>query len=495
MIKNLVVSKLYNIAAVINKNQIQKLLVLDDNYQVGDIYLGVINKIFQSINAAFVDLKLNNKSGFIHAHDSGSTRRKLTGTNKIGEIFTINQAVLVQVVKEPTLHKGPKLTTNIKLYGKYLILMPFNNIICITRHISNFKERSYLKALAILFKPPKMGLLFQQNSVGISEDLLVDEINALEKQWNFIEKSVLNRIRPCLIYQNNSIIKRTLQDFYNSSIQNIFIDSIQSLLRLQKFFQNSVSYNKTHVTKLPLLKPKLNSIIPFDLSSKIIKTVKTHVSLAFGGYISIEISETLTLIDVNSGSFTNSPAPRDTIIITNCLAATEIAYQLRVQNITGIIIIDFINMYNKRDKLYILQYFSKVLQKDDIKPKIIQISELGLIEIVRQRKEKNIQELLSHRLFTETYTCFPGKLLTYNKQYHKLIITVTKTHSNSLFFKKHFIFYCFLFKKKYIHSTYNLSKTLIKYANLLEIYPMCLINYNIKISPSCLYHIFIDYWV
>lgn len=497
MVKKLVISSRHNTAIIIHKNKVQEFIVVHNSYQVSDIYLGVINKIFQSINAAFVNLDINNKSGFIHVNDSGPLKRKQSITD-VTKIFTINQKILVQIIKESTLHKGPKLTANITLCGRHIILMPFNHTICIARSISNLKQRNTLKALAILFKPLKMGLLFRQDSAGINEDILLKELNVLRKQWNFIEKSVITGNSPYLIYRNNSIVQKILQNFYNFSIKNIIIDSQQGFSQLRKYFHSEFHSLQQRNIKLQLLKPQEFYTVNSTTFSKIISGLGNHISLPLGSYISIEVSEALTTIDVNSGSFTNIPNPRATILMTNCLAANEIGYQLRKRNITGVIIIDFINMHKKKDQLLLLKHFSNVLENDHAKPRIVQLSELGLIEIIRQRKGKHVIELLNENwlhnnryyYYTNTYAnnlqsinLYNRSLTTANKLFEHMLI-ITQSYSHSIFFKRIFTSFQYIIcKKQNINTSLNTTNNFV----LLKIFTLYLFKHSMNITTTFLY--------
>ena len=459
MEKKLIISTLYKVAAIVHKNQVQECIIVHNDYQVSDIYLGVISKIFQSINAAFVDLQTNKKSGFIHANDSGPLKRKSNIAN-IAQTLTINQRVLVQIVKESTLHKGPKLTANITLPGQYIVLMPFNQTICIARSIVNPKQRCALKGLAILFKPFRMGLLFRQCSVGISEEILFTELKTLRKQWNFIEKSVVSGISPHLIYRNDSIIKKTLYNLYNPSIKNIVIDSRCNLLLLKDYFKRNIHFE----ANLELLTTTEYYRAISSIFKGITKSSENYTQLPFGGYISIETSEALTTIDVNSGSFNNLTTPRETILTINCLAATEIGCQLLKRNITGIIIIDFIDMHQQQDQIHFLKHFANVLQKDYTRPQIVQLSELGLVEIVRQRTSKPLTELLNEYLLHKNFSSpskksdsqnlnFNNNLLPVTNKQNKVARFTSHNYNNSIFFKRVFSsLYYIIYRHQHIYN-------------------------------------------
>ena len=433
--KKIIISRLHNVAAVIHHTQVEELIIIHKNYQVNDIYLGIINKIFKSINAAFVKLDLQGKSGFLHASDSIPLKRKHC-MNNITEILTTNQKVLVQVIREPTIRKGPRLTANITLSGRYVILMPFSKTVCISRKIYNKEERCYLKALAILIKPFNMGLLFRQYASGVNEEIILQEVNVLKKQWCFIEKSAVSSFYPSVLYEDHDITKRVLRDFYNLSVTNIFVDSSKTLLRLQKYFKNKNSYTEPKNVSLQLSVRENHLLGTSYIIPTILHALKTKIRLPLGGYICIETSEALTIIDVNSGSFNNSPGSKETVLRTNCSAATEIAYQLRLRNITGVIIIDFINMQKQQDQLRLLQHFCQVLELDSAKPQIVQLSELGLIELTRRRKGKNIAESFNLPVRTNQYGDSLNKC-QYSSSNFALYNSCFNT--NSIFFKKIFL--------------------------------------------------------
>lgn len=476
MIKTLLISNRHNIAAIEQNKKVKEFIVDHDDYQVSDIYLGVINKIFQSINAAFVSLQASKKSGFIHAHDSGPVKKKC-GALKITKIFNINQKVLVQVVKESTLHKGPKLTANITLTGQYVILMPFNANICINRHISSPEHRKTLKALAILFKPLKMGLLFKECSAGINENLLIQELNLLKKQWNYIQKSVITGLSPCLLYRNSNIVYRILQNFYNPTIHQIFIDSQTNMSLLKKYLfklgsSSLIKFGETRPYKL-----KSPNETSFNLLSEMMKSALSYVSLPLGGYITIEISEALTTIDVNTGSLANIRTPRETILTTNCSAATEIGYQLRKQNITGIIIVDFINMFKVKDRLQLLKHLTYILQQDRIKAKVIQLSELGLIQIIRQRHSKSIHESLYININSLFNSSSKPKTDYLSQNLYRKIRSTNLLNSkmpiqyykNTIFFKKKLHFYCVVYYRKHIYNIPTVYQIIQKHFQLLRV--------------------------
>jgi ribonuclease E len=435
MIKKIIVSHLNNIAAVVQHNKVQELIVINDTYQVNDIYMGTVQKIFTSINAAFIKLNYFDKSGFIHVNDV-KTYSSLKNIRGISDIIKVQQKLLVQITKEPTSNKGPRLTTNIHLSGTYLILMPFNNTVCIAHKIYDENERSFLRALGILIKPPTMGIIFKESSAGLEEKILIEDLTKLRQQWSFIQKAAINKDSSSLLYKDNNIITKILRDYYSKDVKTIIIDSKDGFKQVYEQLKLHQINKKISKISLELYQQKICILKRFRINKLILDSVKPKVELQMGIYLFIESLEALTIIDVNSGSFNQSRNSQDSLLRANCLAATEIAYQLKIRNISGIIIIDFIDMKAYKDKLKLLEHFSKVLKTDDSKPEIVQLSELGLVELTRRRRGKSLPEIFTNprqKIPTEN----PCIQLNINKriQYEteSLIVNV-----NSIFFKKEF---------------------------------------------------------
>nr|YP_009313000.1 Ribonuclease E [Dermonema virens]SCW21254.1 Ribonuclease E [Dermonema virens] len=433
MIKKIIISNSNNIAAIIKNSKIQELIIINDTYHINDIYIGIVQKIFTSINAAFIKLNQNDKSGFIHVSDTKYLHEpKNQNAGTIEDVLFMRQKILVQIIKEPTRTKGPRLTTNIHLSGRYLTLMPLNNNICIGQKVYDENERSFLRALGILIKPFKMGIIFKESSVGTPEKILIKEINRLSHQWNFIEKSVTQARGPMLLYQDSDLIRRIIRDYFTKDIEIIISDSKKSLQQIYEYIvveNNGLKHKSTAI--LEFYASKACILEKFCISSIIFEVLRSKVELQSGVYIFIESSEALTTIDVNSGSFNNSKSSQDSLLRTNCLAATEIAYQLKMRNINGIIIIDFIDMKSQNDQLTLLEHLHKSLKYDEAKPEIIQLSELGLVELTRRRRGKSIKEI-----FIET----PGEYIISN---NKTIGSSKKDCNysldiNTIFFRKKF---------------------------------------------------------
>ena len=392
MPKQIIIAEQHHIAGVFWEDQIQELVVATGNQQVGDIYLGVVENVIPGIDAAFVNIGDAERNGFIHVTDLGPLRlRKTAGA--ITELLTPQQKVLVQVMKEPTGNKGPRLTGNITLPGRYLVLMPYGQGVKLSRRIKDENERSRLRALAILIKPAGMGLLVRTEAESKAEEAIMEDLEFLQKQWEIIQQQANSTRPPALLNRDDDFIQRVLRDMYSADVNRIVVDSSPGLKRVKQHLINWSGGRPPTGVLIDHHRERQPILEYFRVNAAIREALKPRVDLPSGGYIIIEPTEALTVIDVNSGSFTRSATARETVLWTNSEAATEIARQLRLRNIGGVIIIDFIDMDSRRDQLKLLEHFNKALKADKARPQIAQLSELGLVELTRKRQGKNVYEL------------------------------------------------------------------------------------------------------
>uniref|UniRef100_UPI003001E9C6 ribonuclease E n=1 Tax=Anunuuluaehu liula TaxID=3049639 RepID=UPI003001E9C6 len=486
MVKKIVISRFNNIAAILQNNKIQEIIIVNNSYQVNDIYIGIVQKIFSSINAAFVKLGNNGKSGFIHISDI-KPLKKNRHINHITDILYINQILLVQIIKEPTINKGPRLTANINLSSRYVTLMPFCNTLCISHKIHDKNERIYLESLAILLKPTNMGILIRSSAQGIAEDIILEDLKYLKKQWNFIEKLAISSHFPSLIYKEEDLIKKIMKDIYEESINKIIIDSQKGLKHVKYHLHKWKCITPTTNVKLQLYNKPESILDQFHVKNTILKALKPRVKLSSGGHIVIENNEALTVIDVNSGSFNQPDNSRETILRTNFYAAIEIAYQLKIRNINGVIIIDFIDMKSQQDQLQLLEHFSKLLKLDNAKPQIVQLSELGLVELTRRRRGQSLEEIFNSKSHSYLNLNHNRNLQHSYNSTHKNWKNSFLIHRNikSLFFNKKFRKTILLKNKQF------LSNKKLKYQNFLYLDRVNTVNLikprNNYIVPLMLY--------
>lgn len=392
MPKQIIIAEQHRTAAVFSEDQIQELIVATGSHQVGDIYLGVVENVLPGIDAAFVNIGDAERNGFIHVSDLGPLRLK-RAAGSITELLAPQQKVLVQIMKEPTGNKGPRLTGNVSLPGRYLVLMPFGRGVNLSRRIRNENERNRLRALAILVKPAGMGMLVRTEAEGIAEEAIIEDLEALQKQWEHIQQEAMSTRPPSLLNRDDDFIQRVLRDMYSGDVNRIVVDSHTGLKRVKQHLMNWSGGKSPQGVLIDHHRERVSILEYFRVNAAIREALKPRVDLPSGGYIIIEPTEALTVIDVNSGSFTRSATARETVLWTNCEAATEIARQLRLRNIAGVIIVDFIDMDSRRDQLQVLEQFNRSLKSDKSRPQIAQLSELGLIELTRKRQGQNIYEL------------------------------------------------------------------------------------------------------
>ncbi len=396
MSQQIIIAEQARIAALLTDDRVDELIVATGQYQIGDIFLGTVENVLPGIDAAFINIGESEKNGFIHVSDLGPLKLK-KGTFGITELLEPKQKVLVQVIKEPTGSKGPRLTGSISIPGKYLILQPYGQGVNISRKINTETERSRLKALGVLIKPPSTGLLFRTEAEKIKEEFLIEDLEHLIQQWENVLKVSEASSPPNLVKRDEDFSLKILRDHIKESTKSIIIDSKFSVARAKDFLINYESD-----IEIEFHDNSLNHDIfdKYEIKKTIQKALQPRVDLPSGGYIIIEPTEALTVIDVNSGSFTRSANSRQTVLWTNCEAAVEISRQMKLRNIGGVIVVDFIDMESRRDQFQLLEHFTSAIKDDSARPQIAQLTELGLVELTRKRQGQSIYELFGKKCST-----------------------------------------------------------------------------------------------
>lgn len=384
--KKIVIAERDNIAAIMEGKKVQEFFVNRGEVLLGDIYLATVENILPSIEAAFVDVGFD-KMGFLHAQD-------VVGKGALKDKLSPKQKLVVQVVKEPTGHKGPRVTTEISLPGRFLVLIPNETGINVSRKIENVKEKARLKSIVNLLKPVGVGVIVRTEAAGQSEADIQEDLEILLEKWNNIVTSGDSLTPPNLIYRDQDLLYRVIREACTEDISEILVDTTFAMNRAQQLLQN---WHMSKNIKVDVYKGTEPLLIATDIHKEIKAALQTKVHLPSGGYLYIQTTEALTVIDVNSGKFVSSATQDETILRTNKEAIKEIARQLRLRNIGGMIIVDFIDMTSRVDKLTIMEEFELALEPDKAKPQIGQLSDLGLVELTRHRQGQSLFELFTKK--------------------------------------------------------------------------------------------------
>jgi ribonuclease E len=383
MKKSLVISEHDSIAAVIENDKVVEFFVNRGELLLGDIYSATVENILPGIDAAFVNLG-KDKMGFLHAND-------VPGQGPLKERLVPKQKLLVQITKEPTGHKGPRVSTAISLPGRFLVLVPEERGVSISRRISEARERARLKSVVNLMKPPGIGLIIRTEAKGQGENELFEDFEALWDRWQTVVSEGEASIGPTLIYRDQDLLFRVIRDAYSHEVSDIICDTVDGQNRAQEYLQGWASKQ----TKVSFHTGEESILVAKGIDKEIEAALGDRVELPSGGHLNIQPTEALTVIDVNSGRFTSSRTQAETVRRTNLEASQEIARQLRLRNIGGMVIVDFIDMDSRRDQQQVLEVFQRVLEEDRAKPQCGQLSDLGLVELTRRRQGQSLRELFT----------------------------------------------------------------------------------------------------
>lgn len=364
---------------------------------VGNIYRGRVINVLQGMEAAFVDIG-ESKNSYLYVKDA-LPKHLLYDDNKckISDVIKSGEEIIVQVDKEPIGNKGAKVSTHIELPGRYLVFTPYSNKINISRKIVDLSEIQRLKDMGQKIIKDEMGVIFRTASEGIDEIVLQEEYDLLYNIYSKIEKE--RNFLPCpkLLYKEPSLDYQIIRDSYNEETEKIIVNNkriYDNLLLMESNYPFQFSHKLELNTNFTV---SYDNMIQMDLKL----ALQRIVPLKSGGSIVIDETEALTAIDVNTGKFVGTSSLEDTVLKTNIEAAEEIAKQIRLRDIGGIIIVDFIDMKNKDDIHMVLSYLRKYLSKDRIKTNIVDITKLGLVELTR----KKIRRPLSSDLYQKCSKC------------------------------------------------------------------------------------------
>lgn len=349
---------------------VERYIIKNQDNIEGNIYIGIIKNIVPGIKAAFVDIG-KEKNAFIHFED----------LYKINEEIKLNKKILVQVQKNPIKQKGAKLTANIKLTGRQIVLMPKTNFITISRKIEDEAQKQRLKELVEKYIPNGFGAIIRTSCISATEEEISQDIQRLVNRWNNIQKDMLENESdlPCLIEENNDIIKSLILGTADGNMNRIITNNEVFNKEIEIFLK---VYNLENDVKVDFEEGVFEK---YTMQKELQDLENNKVWLRCGGYIVIDKTEALTAIDVNSGKCVGKDNLEDTILKVNTEAAKEIAKQLRLRDIGGIIIIDFIDMQEDINKTKLLNCFVEETKKDRAKVQVEGFSKLNLLELTRKQ--------------------------------------------------------------------------------------------------------------
>lgn len=386
MAKSIIIAERDNVAAVMENGKVSEFYVNKGDILLNDVYLATVDNILPSIDAAFLNVG-SDKMGFLHANDA-------IGKGSLKDKLSPKQKLIVQVVKEPTGHKGPRVTSAISLPGRFLVLMPYETGVNVSRKIVSPKERARLKSAVGLLKPVGVGVIVRTEAENQSDADIQEDLELLLEKWNSIITAAETHEAPSLLYRDQDLLYRVMREACSEDVKEIILDTSFAMHRTQQILQN---WNMKKDIEITVYKGTEPLLVASGVAKEIKAALQTKVNLPCGGYLFIQTTEALTVVDVNSGKFVSSATQDETILKTNKEAVHEIARQLRLRNIGGMIIIDFIDMTNRNDKLAIMEELELALENDKAKPQVGQLSDLGLVELTRHRQGQTLAEIFSKK--------------------------------------------------------------------------------------------------
>jgi ribonuclease G len=389
----------------------------DNRGFVGNIYLGKVVRVLPGMQAAFVDIGLE-RAAFLYVGDifpdvlalskdpdkrplakDGANASPKSGQPSIQDLVKEGQRVVVQVAKDPIGTKGARVTTHIALAGRYLVHMPTVEHIGISRRIDKDKERKRLRNLVTKYRQPGTGYIVRTVCSGKSSEMLRADMNFLHQQWKQVEEGCSSRKAPALLHADLELQLRAIRDLYSEGVQRIIMDDKTVFDETQTFMKE---FMPDAAPKVQLYRGKEPIFDTYGVESEIQSSLGRKVWLKSGGYLVIDQTEALMAIDINSGKYVGtSSSLEETTTNINLEAAEEIAIQLRLRNMGGIIIIDFIDMDNAKNRDRVYKAMDQALRRDRARTNILKISDLGLVQMTRKR----VQEGLDRFLHTDCPTC------------------------------------------------------------------------------------------
>ncbi len=369
--------------AIIEQGNVSE-LYFDRKYKksiVGNIYVGRVENVLPSLDAAFIDIGLD-KNAFLYVNEvvlDIDLEESEAPPKKIGQMLKASQMIVVQVTKDAMKNKGARLTTFVSIPGRYLVLAPFNDGIGVSRKLPD-ADREALREIARELKPKGSGLIVRTAAKEVPKSLLKKDLKILLRSWSMIQKKISKTLKPASIYQENSLVTRLLRDLFSEDFKTIYTDSRETKKEIARYLQG-IGFRFFNI----IVNPGPEDLFEkYNINNVIEAAIERKVWLKSGGFIVIDHSEAMTSIDVNTGKYTSCKNSSDTILRTNMEAAETICHQLRLRDIGGIIVIDFIDMSAEKDRQKVLARFKQCLEKDKTKTEVLPFSKFGILEMTRK---------------------------------------------------------------------------------------------------------------
>ena len=380
--------------AVLQQGVVQELHVERESSRglVGNIYLGQVSRVLPGMQSAFVQIGLD-RAAFLHVADLWGHRQNPDEAKPIEKTLHEGQKLLVQVIKDPIGTKGARLSTQISIAGRLLVYLPQETHIGISQRIGDEAERTTLreKLLELLKDSEDRGYIIRTMAETASDDELAADIDYLRKLWSNIQEQAASAEAPALLYQDLNLSLRVLRDFVNEEFERILVDSRETFQKMNSFATDYIQRFADRLNHYASDRPLFEL---YGVEEEIERALARRVSLKSGGYLIMDQTEALTTVDVNTGGFVGGRNFDDTIFKTNLEAAQVIARQLRLRNLGGIIIVDFIDMDSEVHREAVLAEFKKALALDRTRVTVSSFSQLGLVEMTRKRTRESLAHIL-----------------------------------------------------------------------------------------------------
>lgn len=367
----------------------------DEQRRAGNIYRGKVENVLPGMQAAFIDIG-EEKNAFLYIDDilpkegypeNGDASKSLM----IQDLLREGQDIVVQMIKEPIGTKGPRVVTQITIPGRYLVLVPAVDYIGISRRIEDETERERLKTAVASFKSSGVGLIVRTAAEGVETADLQSDYEFLINIWEKIKKKSKKGPCPALLYRDHDFLYRILRDYLSKDIDCLLIDEKETHAKALELVKTLAPSLKNRVQLYSGATPLFEA---FNVENQVDKALRRKVWLECGAYLVFDQTEALTVIDVNTGKFTGTTCLEDTVFQTNLMAAGEIARQIRLRNLTGIIIIDFIDMSSDEERNQVIAKLETEFARDKVKVNILGFTSLGLLELTRKKVRQSLREIL-----------------------------------------------------------------------------------------------------